>query len=85
MPNAGNDGVFNGKPSEKTEEAGGLGYKYSAVRWQPAGAEACVLVYNCADKDIQYAINFIAGMAKWGKGAKSFDAVKHFPSSKSSV
>ena len=84
MPTAGNDGVFKGKPSEEIADARGLRYHYSAVRWQTAGAEACVLVYNCAVKPIQDAINSIAEMAEWGKGTRPFEAVKHSESASAS-
>jgi hypothetical protein len=77
MPTAGNDGAFVGRPSEKIVEAASLGYLWSAVRWQTAGAEACVLVYNCADDGIRKAICSIVQLAAWGTGTKPFQAVRH--------
>jgi 23S rRNA A2030 N6-methylase RlmJ len=85
MPTAGNDGVFGGKPSEKMKLCGDCGYKWSAVRWQTAGPEACVLVYNCAPDAIKSAIDSIVRVAEWGKGKNQFQAVEHSRSASCSM
>lgn len=78
MPTAGNDGAFDGRhPSKKIKEAAGAGYRWTAARWQTAGAEACVLVYNCESDDIRKAIESIAEGMKWGQGKKKFEPLKH--------
>ncbi len=70
MPTTGNDLAFKGKPSRKIADAANLGYAWSAVRWETAGpATACVLVYNCALKEIPAAVDCVTAVAdgKWEK------------------
>jgi 23S rRNA A2030 N6-methylase RlmJ len=79
MPTAGTDRAFNGKgkPSKKIKEAADLGYEWSAVRWETAGANsACALVYNsaCSACDcIREAVNCIVGIAL-SAGEKKWEA-----------